>query len=166
VEQLRERARSISPEERPKWLRELREQRGLMGTNRAEALARREELRRLPPAERAVRLRELREQTGQAGPAFHVLTPEEREKKRLEIKERVVKQVDLLRQRQKEGTLSDVETRRLERMEEMQKRLEQGLVLGPRGPAGAARPGGRPESDPLPPPRASVPPGTKLENTK
>ena len=81
--------------------------------------------------EKAARLREIRERLNQAGPKFHVLTPAERESKRTELQQRVQAQVDLLRKRQAESTLSEQETRRLERMEAMAKRLAAGEVLGP-----------------------------------
>jgi hypothetical protein len=115
-------------------MREFRERQGLAGTNRLDGLRLREEFRKLPPAEREARIQEFRQRLGESGPTFGVLTAEERETKRKQIKERVDKLVVELRAKQADGTLTDVERRRLERMEQMSKRLELGLVLGPRRP--------------------------------
>src|SRR2546426_547209 len=79
VEQLRERAAKMSPEERQRFIRELQERRGLTGTNRPEAAVRREEFRKLTPEERAARVREFRQRLEKGQPRYHVMTPEERE---------------------------------------------------------------------------------------
>jgi hypothetical protein len=133
VEQLRQKAGKVSSaEDRQKFIRELQERRGLAGTNRQESLIRREEFRKLTPEERAKRLREIRQRTEQGQPRYHVMTPEERNTKRLEIKQRVDGQIEALKKQQQGGGLTDVEQRRLDRMEAMSKRLEQGQVLGPK----------------------------------
>ena len=53
------------------------------------------------------------------------LTPEERDAKRKEMRERMQKQLAELRKKKGEGTLSEAEKKRLERMEEVNKRFEQ-----------------------------------------
>src|SRR3954469_15420880 len=53
------------------------------------------------------------------------LSPAEREAKRKEMRERIQKQLVELRKKKADGTLNAVEKRRLERMEEVAKRLEQ-----------------------------------------
>ena len=53
------------------------------------------------------------------------LTPEERDAKRKEMRERMQKQLAELRKKKTEGTLSEPEKKRLERMEEVNKRFEQ-----------------------------------------
>lgn len=147
--ELRQRARLLSPEERQRLMRESLNRRGV--TNRAEWQKRREEFRNLTPEQRETRMRELRQRPEGVGPGFRVLTPEERESKRRELRQRVDAQVKMLRDKQAEGTLNEVEARRLERMVEMSKGLEQGTVLGPRRFSGAADGEGKP-TDVLPPP--------------
>jgi hypothetical protein len=53
------------------------------------------------------------------------LSPEEREAKRKEMQERIQKQLTELRKKKADGTLSPVEKKRLDRMEEVAKRMEQ-----------------------------------------
>ena len=132
VEQLRERAAKMSPEERQRFIRELQERRGLTGTNRPEAAVRREEFRKLTPEERAARVREFRQRLEKGQPRYHVMTPEEREAKRVEVKQRVDRQIETLKAKQTAGTITDLERRRLERMETMSKRLGTGQTLGPK----------------------------------
>lgn len=143
IEELRAHFRSLSPEERQKLFREFREKRPA-GTNRSEWESFREELRKLPPEQREERIQEFRRRLEQVPPQFRILTPEERETKRKQMKERVASQISQLRAKKTESGLTDVEERRLHRMEEMATRLEQGTVLGPRREAPFAG---------LPPPR-------------
>lgn len=144
---LRERAKKLSPEERQKLMRELRERNGLSGTNRTEWEKRREELKKLPPAERAAKLKELRKEIQQGRDKSNQLSAEERDVKRGELKTRIDGQIAELQKRKAEGVLSESEQRRLERMEQMSKRLG-------RGPA--AKQGRKPaparDGDVLPPP--------------
>jgi hypothetical protein len=53
------------------------------------------------------------------------LSPEERDAKRKEMRERMQKQLAELRKKKADGTLSEAEKKRLERMEEVNKRFEQ-----------------------------------------
>ncbi|HXJ61690.1 MAG TPA: hypothetical protein VNU68_34040 [Verrucomicrobiae bacterium] len=147
IQELRERFRSLSPEERQKLFREFREKRPA-GTNRSEWESFREELRKLPPEQREERIQEFRRRLEEVPPQFRILTPEERETKRKQMKERVASQISQLRAKKAEGSLTDVEERRLHRMEEMATRLEQGTVLGPRRAA----------------PFAGLPPPRRLDN--
>ena len=59
---LRERAKSLSPDQRQKMIREFREKHGLGGTNRSDWEQHREELKSLPPEEREARLKALRQE--------------------------------------------------------------------------------------------------------
>lgn len=120
---LRERAKKMSPEQRQKLMREVRERNGLSGTNRGEWEQRREELKKLPPAERAAKLKELRKEIQQVRGKASQLSIEERDAKRSELKTRIDGQIAELRKRQAEGVLSEAEQRRMERMEQMSKRL-------------------------------------------
>lgn len=120
---LRERAKKLSPEERQKLLREVRARNGLSATNRSEWEKRREELKKLPPSERAAKLRELRQEIQQGRGKFNQLTAGEREVKRKELKTRIDAQVAELQKRKTEGALTESEQRRLERMQQMSKRL-------------------------------------------
>jgi len=58
------------------------------------------------------------------------LSPEERDAKRKEMRERMQKQLGELRKKKADGTLTEADKRRLERMEEVEKRFDQ------TGPAG------------------------------
>lgn len=119
---LRERGRKHL-EQRPRLEREFRERNGAQGTNRTAWERRREELRKLPPAEREARLKELRRQIQQGDARFRTLAPEEREAKRGELRKRIDAQIVELKKRRDEGILNDAEKRRLERMEQMSRRL-------------------------------------------
>ena len=151
TERMREEALKLSPDQRQQRFLELREQYGLAGTNRLLGPALREELRSLPPEERAQRLRQLRQQFESGGPGFRVLTPEEREAKRKEVRERVEAEIKALETKKTEGTITEVEQRRLGRMKDMVNRLSEGRVLGPRAAHGAVL--GKPAG--LPPPAAT-----------
>ena len=120
---LRERAKKLSPEERQKMIREFREKHGLVGTNRPEWDKRREELRKLPPAEREAKLKELRQEIQEGRRQFKLLAPEDRDAKRRQMKQRIDAQVSALQNQKAEGTITEAETRRLERMEQMSTRL-------------------------------------------
>lgn len=128
---LRERGKRLSPEERPKLMRELRERNGLGGTNRTEWEKRREELKKLPPAERTAKLKELRQEIQQGRGKFSRLSVEERDTKRKELRTRIDAQVAELQKRKAEGALSESEQRRLERMEQMSRRLGRAPVDKP-----------------------------------
>ncbi len=143
---LRERGRdAIDPAQRQRMMREFRERNAPLGINRSAWEQRREEIRKLPPAERAERMKELRREMQQGDGNFRLLSPEERDAKRNEIRLRIENQVGELKKRRVEGTLSDPEKRRLERMEQMARRLA-------RNPGSNAVPAGA-----LPPPRPSAP---------
>jgi hypothetical protein len=147
---LRERARNLSPEERQKMIRDFREKRGLIRTNRNEWERRREELKSLPPEEREAKLKALRQEIQQARGNFQLLSPEERETKRKEIKERVDAQTAELRKKKADGSITEIEQRRLERLQLMSKRLEKAPAKGLQG-------GGPLSSDELPPPKSEKP---------
>jgi|1185.fasta_scaffold1217310_2 hypothetical protein len=53
------------------------------------------------------------------------LSPEERDAKRKEMRERMQKQLAELRKKKADGSLNEAEKKRLERMEEVNKRFEQ-----------------------------------------
>ena len=139
-EALRERVKNLSPEERQKMIKEFRERNGLGRTNQSEWEKKREEFRSLPPEERAARMRELRESMRKEQGGFRLLTLEQREAKRGEMKARVDIQIGELRAKKADGTITDAERRRLERMEQVSERL-----------AKSARP-----ERPLPPPRSEA----------
>lgn len=143
--ELRERAQKHL-EQRPKLERALREHNGAQGTNRSTWEKRREELRKLPPAERETKLKELRRQIQQGGEKFRTLAPEERETKRNELRTRIDAQISELKKRRDEGLLNESEKRRLERMEQMSRRLNRPM------------PPGKGSGSELPPPRPPVSP--------
>jgi hypothetical protein len=146
-EALRERAKNLSPEGRQKMIKEFREKHGLGGTNGSQIEKRREELKKLPPEERAAKVKELRESLGPARREFK-MNQQQRETKRKEMKERIDMQISGLQKKKAEGALTEPEQRRLERMQQLAKRLAQDA------PPGDLRP--------LPPP-APTPPPNKLE---
>ena len=140
-EALRERVKNLSPEERQKAIKEFRERNGLGRTNQSEWEKKREEFKSLPPEERAARMRELRESLAKDREGFRMLTPEERETKRSEIRKRVDAHLDGLRAKKADGTITEAEQRRLDRMEQMSKRLAKSVRPGrplpvPRSEAG------------------------------
>jgi hypothetical protein len=139
-EALRERVKNLAPEARQKMIKEFRERNGLGRTNQSEWEKKREEFRSLPPEQRAARMRELRQSLGQERDGFRLLTPEQREAKRGEMKKRVDAQIEDLGAKKADGTITETERRRLERMEQMSERLAKG-----------ARPG-----RPIPPPRSEA----------
>jgi len=149
---LRERAKKLSPEERQKMIREFRQKHGLGATNRADLQALREELKNLPPEERAAKLRELRRENQQEGRGFKLLAPAEREGKRREMKERIDAQIAELQKRKAEGSLTEQEQRRLERMQQMSTRLARGDAGNLKRPATLKTPPAS-EIDVLPPPK-------------
>lgn len=143
---LRERAKKISPEERQKLTREFREKHGLMGTNQSAWEKRREELKKLPPEERAAKLKELRQEIQEGRGKFKLLSAEDRDAKQGEMKTRIDAQITELQKRKAEGALTESEQRRLERMQQMSKRL--GRPPGAKSNANGPR---KPEVE-LPPP--------------
>ena len=105
----------------------------------------RQELQNLPPEERRKKLQEMREQRQQ-------LTPEQREAQRKQMRERMDKRLADLQKKKTDGTITEQETKQLERLEQMKKRQEQG---GPQG----AQPRRRPQGDkqPAPPDKPASP---------
>jgi Skp family chaperone for outer membrane proteins len=114
---LREELRKLPPEERQKRLRE-------------EFEKRREELKQLPPAEREAKLKELRQHLLERQ---RVMSPDERKAKRQEIKARFDKQLAELRSRKTNGTITAVESKRLERLEAIRRRFGQAQEGGVAG---------------------------------
>lgn len=144
---LRERAKKVTPEERQKLMREFREKNGTLGTNRSDWEKRREELKKLPPAERAAKLKELRQEIQQGRGNSKLLSAEERDSKRNEMKGRIDSQISELQKRKATGDLTESEQRRLERMQQMSKRL--GRVPSAKLESGSPS---KSERDVLPPP--------------
>lgn len=144
---LRERAKRISPEERQKLTREFREKHALMGTNQSAWEKRREELKKLPPADRAAKLKELRQEVQEGRGKFKLLSAEDRDVKQNEMKTRIDGQIAELQKRKTEGALTEPEQRRLERMQQMSKRL--GRPPGTKPKMDAPR---KSEGETLPPP--------------
>jgi biopolymer transport protein ExbB/TolQ len=83
----------------------------------------RDELKGLSPEERQAKIRELSKKEAQA--KSKGMTPEERDAKRKEMRERMQKQLSDLRQKKADGTLNATEKKRLERMEEVARRMDQ-----------------------------------------
>ena len=76
----------------------------------------REELQKLTPEERQARQKERREK----------MTPEQREAQRKVWRERLEKRQDELKKKKSDGTLTPQEEKRLERMQDLMKRWDQG----------------------------------------
>ena len=129
-EKLREELKSLSPEERQKRLREFREKHG--APMRDELERRREELKKLPPEERQVKMQALREQLLERRKA---MTEEERKAKRGEIKSRFERQLGELRQKKTNGTLTPLESKRLQRLETVGQRFKEAQVNGASDPS-------------------------------
>ena len=147
-EELKEKFKGLTPEERQAKMKELREKTGPGGLmseemqkRRAEFEKLRESFKDLPPAERETMLREWREKNlkAPAGPA--AMTPEERETRRKEFSKRIEEQIAALKKKKSDGTITENETTRLQNMEKMARRLESrgdsgGPGLPPRRPTG------------------------------
>ena len=104
----------------------------------------REELKNLTPEERRKKIQELREQRQQ-------LTPEQREAQRKQVRERMEKRLADLHKKKTDGTITEQETKQLERLEQVKKRQEQGGAQG-------AQPRRRPQGDkPAPPDKPASP---------
>jgi hypothetical protein len=100
------------------------DKKGREGAERREIVEKhRDELKGLSPEERQAKIRELSKKEAQA--KSKGMTPEEREAKRQEMRERMQKQLADLRQKKTDGTLNATEKKRLERMEEVARRMEQ-----------------------------------------
>lgn len=139
-ENLREQWQKLSPEERQARIREFREQHpdGLLPK---EMEKRREELKGLSPEERQAKLKEWRENRGDR-PLLRDLSPQEREAKRKELQQRFEKHHAELLKKKADGSVTPQEERRLQRMEELAKRFEQG------GPRPRPFPPRNPQGDP------------------
>jgi len=128
-------ARTVAPEQRKARLEELRERNPeALRKFREEVERRREEFKKLPPAQREAKMKELREQFLERRKA---MSAEERKTKRQEIKGRFEKQLGLLREKKTNGTLTAQETRRLERLETVEKRFKQAESAPQEGADGA-----------------------------
>ena len=132
-EELRERVKNLTPEKREAMIREFRERQGLSATNRPAFDERRrnfeklrQEMKDLPPEERQAKLQEFREKGGVNRTEFNGLSPEQRNAKRKELLERVEREVTDLKSEKAKGKFSEDDERRLQRMEMIAKRLEQG----------------------------------------
>jgi hypothetical protein len=162
MDELRSRARRLTPDEREVRLRELRGRLRPGLTNRSELERRRDEWRNLPPAKREARIREFREHNlSGRDPVFNPLTPAERESKRVEIKQRIESLIQELESRKTTGTLTPLEERRLERFRQMSRGLDRGTALGKRNRLGEREREGRdlppPSPLPVPPPPGRQP---------
>jgi hypothetical protein len=143
-EQLRERVKNLSPEEREARIREFREKQAKGGSplareqfeqRRKDFEKFREEIKDLPPEQREARLREFREKSGPLNqPQFNVLTPEQRAAKVKEFHTRVEKEISSLendiRKRKERGESAAEDERRLQRMKVTRSRLEQQTLAG------------------------------------
>jgi hypothetical protein len=153
-EELRAKFKNLTPEERQTKLREARERQA--GTNRIDLDQRRrefqkfqDEVKNLPPAERQAKIKEWRQKHRLLQPDFRTLDPGQARAKRGELKKRVEQQLGELRKKKSDGTITEQESKRLDRMELMVERLDEG---DPQPDAGALPP-------PAAPARPSKPPG-------
>lgn len=139
-----EKPKAPNAEEREKKLKEYREKQKQKQPS-PEAIAKlREELKNLPPEERAARMKEFRERQ-KAAAANPEADPQAKMRARFE------KRIGDLRKKKADGTITEDETKQLERGEKMVKRA------GKKGPETTERP----ESNELPVPKA--PPAKKTD---
>lgn len=135
-EQIRESMRNLTPEERIARLKAIRDSGGL-GSRAADALLKRraeweklrEETKDLPPEQREARMREWREKNAAGRPALARMSPEERAERRKDFQKRIEQQITALKNKKTTDSISEEESRRLQNMERMLKRLESGPVL-------------------------------------
>jgi hypothetical protein len=119
-DKMREELKNLTPEERQKRLREFREKHPAMaGPLRDELEKQREELKKLPPEERQAKIREKMAERAQ------LMTPEQRKAKRYEIRQRFENQLNQLREKKTNGTLTPLESKRLQRLETVEDRFKQ-----------------------------------------
>ncbi len=128
-----EQLKNLTPAERDAKLKEIREKYGRVSPERQEMEKRREELKNLSPEEREKKIREWRQAGGADAPPTRSMSSEEREAHRKAIRARLHQELEKLRQGKTNGTLTAEQQKRLERLEEMTKRLEQtGTNVTPR----------------------------------
>ncbi len=144
-EEIRESIKNLTPEERTARLKALREKGGLgapaadaLLKRRAEVQKLRDEIKDLPPEQREARIREWRETNALGRPALATMSAEEREARRKVFQKRIEEQMATLNKKKADGSITEEETRRLQNMERMLKRLES----GPRLPLGLPLPSG------------------------
>ncbi|MEI7733458.1 MAG: hypothetical protein WCO56_28060 [Verrucomicrobiota bacterium] len=131
TEKRKEELKNLPPAEREAKLKEFREKHGgPAGNPLLEKL--REELKNLPPEQREAKLKEFKEQHPELASGlekkhqdWQKLPPEERAAKAKEYRAKMDTVLEKLRQKKAAGTLSDEQAKRLERMEEMRKKIEQ-----------------------------------------
>jgi hypothetical protein len=130
-EEIRERFKNLTPEERTARLEALREKGGLgapaadaLLKRRAEVQKLREETKDLPPEQRQARIREWRETNAFGRPALAKMSSEERDALRKRFQTRIEQQMATLNKKKADGNITEEETRRLQNMERMLKRLE------------------------------------------
>ena len=144
-EEIRESIKNLTPEERAARLKALREKGGLGGPaadallkRRAEVEKLRGEIKVLPPEQREARIREWRETNALGRPALANVSAEEREARRKVFQKRIEEHLATINKKKADGSITEEETRRLQNMERMLKRLES----GPRPPLGLPLPSG------------------------
>ena len=111
----------------------------------------RESVKDLPPAERETKLREWREKNLGAGLRPGRMAPEEREAARTNFSARIEAQIKALKQKETGGALTEQETRRLQRLEQMARRLETRGTGGGPGLPTPRPPGEKGGAKPVPP---------------
>ena len=135
-EEIRERIKNLPPEERAARLRSIRDNGGL-GAPAADALLKRraeweklrEETKDLPPEQREARMQEWREKNAAGRPALATMSAEERDAQRKVFQKRIEQQMANLNKKKADGSITEEETRRLQNMERMLKRMESGPIL-------------------------------------
>jgi hypothetical protein len=110
--------RQLTPEQRARRIREIRERLGTGSVWRAELERRREELKNLSPQERRAKMQEWRAQ--RAGGQVSGPNPENQEVYRRQIRERLQKQIQELNAKKAAG-LSPEEQKRLGNLEQVSK---------------------------------------------
>src|SRR6185503_6404889 len=146
-EEIRESFKDLTPEERASRLKAFRENSGLGGPagetlrkRRAELEKLRETLKDLPAEQRQVRIKEWRETNALSRP-FATMSAEQRDAVRKDFQKRIEVQIGTLNKKKDDGSISEEETRRLQNMQRMLKRLESGPALAsPRPPLGLPPP--------------------------
>jgi len=132
-EEIRERFKNLTPEERTARLEAWRDKGGpgapladAVLKRRAELQKLREEIKDLPPEQRQARIREWRGTNSFGRPALATMSPEEREALRKRFEKRVEDHIATLNKKKADGSLTEEETRRLRNMERLLQRLESG----------------------------------------
>lgn len=154
-EEIRERFKNLTPEERTARLEALRDKGG-PGAPLADAVLKRrgelqklrDEIKDLPAGQQQARIREWRATNSFSRP-LATMSPEEREAVRKRFEKRIEEHIATLNKKKADGSLTEEESRRLRNMERLHQRLQSGpnrVEAGTNFPLGLPPPAVKPST--------------------